>query len=123
MENTFHYMYSAKENEEVLNIRKKYLPREETKMEELMRLDHMVQSAGVMEALIAGIGGTLIFGLGMCLSMKIIGNAMWLGILIGVIGVAGMVAAYPVYRRIFGKVKAQHTPRILELTAELTGEI
>ena len=123
MENTFHYTYSAKENQEVLDIRKKYLPRETSKMEELMRLDKLVQSSGVMESLIAGIGGALIFGLGMCLSMKVIGNAMWLGILLGLVGAAGMVAAYPVYRKIFGEMKAQHAPRILELTAELTGEI
>ena len=120
-ENTFQYTYSAPENQEVLNIRKKYLPREETKMEELMRLDHQVQSSGVMEALCAGIGGALVFGLGMCLAMKVIGNAMWLGILIGLIGTAGMLIAYPVYRKIFAKAKNEHTPRILELTAELTG--
>lgn len=121
-ENTFHYTYSAPENQEVLNIRKKYLPQEESKMEELMRLDRLVQSSGVMEALCAGIGGALVFGLGMCLAMKVIGNAMWLGILLGLIGAAGMLAAYPVYRRFFEKAKIQHTPRILELTAELTGE-
>ena len=119
-ENTFQYTYSATCNQEVLNIRKKYLPREETKMEELMRLDHQVQSSGVMEALCAGIGGALVFGLGMCLSMKIIGNAMWLGILLGLIGAAGMIAAYPVYRRVFEKTKNKNTPRILELTAELS---
>ena len=122
-ENTFHYTYSAQENQEVLNIRKKYMPHEETKLEELKRLDNLVQASGVMEALIAGIGGALIFGLGFCLTMKVIGNAMWLGILLGLIGVAGMVAAYPVHRKIFRKMKAQHAPRILELTAELTGEI
>ncbi len=106
----------------MLNIRKKYLPREETKMEELMRLDRMVQSSGMIESLSAGIGGALVFGLGMCLSMKVIGNAMWLGILLGLIGAAGMLIAYPVYRKIFEKTKNEHTPRILELTAEITGE-
>ena len=122
-ENTFHYTYSAPENQEVLNIRKKYLPQEETKLEELMRLDHQVQSSGVMESLCAGIGGALVFGLGMCLSMKVIGNAMWLGILLGLIGVTGMITAYPVYRKYFEKAKSQYVPRILELTAELSDEI
>ena len=121
-ENSFHYTYSAPENQEVLNIRKKYLPREETKMEELMRLDRMVQSSGMIESLSAGIGGVLVFGLGMCLSMKVIGNVMWLGVLLGLIGTAGMLIAYPVYRKIFEKTKNEHTPRILELTAEITGE-
>ena len=122
-ENTFQYTYSAKENQEVLNIRKKYMPHEETKMEELLRLDHRVQNSGVTESLCVGIGGALIFGLGFCLTMKVIGNAMWLGILLGLIGAAGMLAAYPVYRNFFEKAKNEHTPRILELTAELTGNI
>ena len=119
-ENTFHYTYSAPENQEVLNIRKKYMPQEECKLEELKRLDNLVQSSGVMEALIAGIGGALVFFLRMCLSMKVIGNAMWLGILLGLVGAVGMLAAYPVYRRFFEKAKAQHIPRILQLTEELS---
>ena len=121
-ENTFSYTYSAKENQEVLNIRKKYLPHEETKLEELKRLDNLVQSSGVMEALSVGIVGCLVFGMGMCLAMEVIGSAMWLGILLGAIGTAGMFAAYPVYRKYFEKNKQKYTPRILELTAELTGE-
>ena len=122
-ENSFSYTYSAKENQEVLNIRKKYMPHEETKMEELKRLDNLVQGSGVMESLCVGIGGALVFGLGMCLAMKVIGNAMWLGILLGLVGTVGMLFAYPVYRKIFEKVKNEHTPRILELTAELSGNI
>ena len=121
-ERAFSYTYSAACNQEVLNIRKKYLPQEESKLQELKRLDNLVQSSGVMEALIVGIGGCLIFGLGLCLAMKVIGNAMWLGIVLGVLGTAAMVTAYPAYRQIFGKTKAQYRPRILELTAELTGE-
>ena len=122
-ENTFHYTYSAPESQEVLNIRKRYLPREETKMEELMRLDHQVQSSGIMESLCAGIGGALIFGLGMCLAMEVIGHMVWLGVILGLIGAAGMLLAYPVYRKFFAKAKAQYAPRILQLTEELSGNL
>ena len=122
-ENTFHYTYSATCNQEVLNIRKKYLPREETKLEELKRLDSLVQNSGIMESLILGVGGCLVFGLGLCLAMKVIGNAMWLGILLGLVGTVGMICAYPINRKVYNKVKAELTPRILELTAELTGNI
>ena len=122
-ENTFHYTYSAKDNQEVLNIRKKYMPHEETKLEELKRLDNLVQSSGVMEALCAGIGGALIFGLGLCLAMEVIGNAVWLGVILGLVGIAGMLAAFPVYRKAFEKAKSEYAPRILELTAELTGDM
>lgn len=121
--NSFSYTYSAKENQEVLAIRKKYMPQEETKLEELKRLDGLVQNSGVMEALIVGILGCLMFGLGMCLAMQVIGNAMWLGILLGIAGAIGMGFAYPVNRKCYNKVKKQHLPRILELTAELAGEV
>ena len=122
-ENAFSYTYSATSNQEVLNIRKKYLPREETKLEELKRLDHLVQNSGVTESLCAGIGGCLIFGLGLCLAMEVIGQMIWLGVILGFIGAVGMLVAFPVYRRFFNKAKAQHTPRILELAAELSGQV
>ena len=125
MENTFSYQYSAKENAEVQAIRKKYLPRSESKLEELKRLDEAVQTSGMVESLCAGIGGLLIFGLGMCLAMQVIGSGlvmMIVGILIGIVGMAGMLVAYPVYRKIFKRTKEKYAPRILELTAELTGE-
>lgn len=123
MDNTFHYTYRAQEIQEVLNIRKKYLPKEETKLEELKRLDSLVQNSGIAESLILGVGGCLVFGLGMCLAMEVIGNIMWLGILLGLIGTVGMILAYPVNRKCYNKAKAEHAPRILELTAELSGTI
>ena len=122
-ENTFSYTYSAKENQEVLNIRKKYLPQEESKLEELKRLDNLVQTAGIAESLCAGIGGAMIFGLGLCLAMEVIGRMIWLGVVLGLIGMAGMLFAYPVYRKFFAKAKEQHTPRILHLAEELSGDL
>ena len=122
---TFVYKYSAKENKEVQEIRNKYLPREESKLEELKRLDYMVQRSGIIESLCFGIGGALVFGLGLCLAMQIIGNGIFmitLGVFLGIIGMCGMFAAYPVYRKVFSATKEKYTPRILELTAELTGE-
>ena len=125
MENTFSYKYSAKENAKVQAIRKKYLPKSESKLEELKRLDETVQASGMVESLCAGIGGALIFGLGLCLAMQVIGSGlvmMIIGVLIGIVGMAGMLVAYPVYRKVFSATKEKYAPRILELTAELTGE-
>jgi hypothetical protein len=122
-ETTFIYKYSAKENAEVQAIRKKYLPREESKLEELKRLDCMVQNSGTMESLCVGIGGTLVLGIGMCLAMQVIGTgaiSIAIGVLLGIIGMGAMLTAYPVYRRVFDKTKQKYAPRILELTAELT---
>lgn len=122
-ESTFSYCYSAKENREVQEIRKKYLPKSENSLDELRRLDRYVQTSGMTESLSVGIGGILIFGLGMCFAMQILGSGVFfviLGTLLGIIGMIGMVAAYPVYRLVFEKTKVKYTPRILELTAELS---
>lgn len=121
----FSYCYSAKENTEVLEIRKKYLPQNESKIDELKRLDALVQGSGVVEALCAGFIGFMLLGLGVCLTVQIIGFGGWLialGILLAIVGIIGMAVAYPMYRRIFGRTKAKYTPRILELAAELSGE-
>ena len=122
-ENAFSYTYSAAENQEVLRIRQKYLPKEETKLEELKRLDSLVHSSGVIQGLCAGIGGCLVFGLGLCLAMEVIGHMIWLGVILGLVGTAGMLAAFPIYRKIFHKAKSQHSPRILELAAQLSGHV
>ena len=124
-ENTFSYKYSAKENQEIEEIRKKDLPQSESKLDELKRLDGYVQNSGVLESLCVGISSSLIFGLGMCLTMQVIGNGTLmkvLGVLFGIVGIVGMLAAYPVYRSIFSKTKAKYTPKILELTEELSNE-
>ena len=122
-ENNFSYTYSAKKNQEVQDIRSKYLPHKESKLEELKRLDSQVQTAGVMESLIVGVSGCLIFGLGMCLSMEIIGHMKWLGVILGLVGCVVMIFAYPVNRKFFFKAKEQHTPRILQLAEELSIEM
>lgn len=119
----FSYTYSAPENQEILNIRRMYLPREETKIEELKRLDHLVQSSGVTGSLCAGIIGCTVFNLGMCLSMEVIGQLPWLGILLGTAGALMMLSAFPMYRRFLSKAKAKYAPRILQLAAELSGEV
>lgn len=121
-DSVFRYSYSAKQNEEVQAIRSKYLPKPESKLDELKRLDQYVHSAGMAQSLAVGILGCLVFGLGMCFAMQVIGQSVALGAFIGVWGVAAMIAAYPVYRTIFKKAKAKYQPRILELTAELCGE-
>lgn len=119
---TFSYSYSAKENKEIQEIRQRYMPRSESKLEELKRLDKSVQDAGVMEGLCVGIAGALIFGLGMCLAMHVIGSGVFfmiIGILLGLIGMAVMIMAYPVYRIVYDKTKDKFSPRILELAEEL----
>lgn len=115
---TFHYTYSAKQQEEIKNIRKKYAPPEEDKMEQLRRLDASVTRKGTVIALVVGVLGALIFGIGMCCTM--VWDGLFVpGIIIGVIGILGMIAAYPIYLRITKKQREKLAPEIIRLTDEL----
>lgn len=120
MEKTgFNYTYSAKEQDEVKRIREKYTDKQENKMEQLRRLDQKVTQKGTMLAIIIGVVGTLILGLGM--SCALVWQAAWFipGIIIGVVGIAILVIAYPVYVNITKKEREKYGPEILRLADEL----
>ena len=117
--NTFSYNYSAARNKEVENIRKKYMPKEESKIETLKRLDDRVQTAGMIEGLCLGIIGALVFGIGMCFFLDVFVGEVWLTALLMVLGANIMIPAYPIYRRIARKTKAELTPEILRLSEEI----
>ncbi len=131
MENkeTFNYTYSAKEQEEIKAIRKKYAPKEETidKMEQLRRLDASVTHKATSASLVFGVIGALILGIGMSLAMTDIGKAVGLsvtlamivGILIGIVGIALVCVAYPLYNHIVKKERERIAPEIIRLTDEL----
>ena len=117
---TFHYHYSAKENKEIQEIRERYLPKSESKIEELKRLDRRVQMAGQAQSLCVGIIGCLIFGIGLCMVLQAMKGGIVLGSMLGIVGAVIMFCAYPVFRFWSGKVKSQLVPRILELSDELS---
>ncbi|MBQ7968778.1 MAG: hypothetical protein IJ292_03055 [Clostridia bacterium] len=126
---TFNYTYSAKEQEEIKAIRKKYASPEEPedKMAQLRRLDAAVTQKATTVSLVFGIIGALILGIGMSLAMTEIGGmlgmqgemAMAVGIIIGIIGIALVCIAYPVYNRIIKKEREKIAPEIIRLTDEL----
>ena len=123
-ETSFSYTYSAAQQQEVENIRKKYLPKEEDKMEQLRRLHHSATQKATSSSIALGTVGTLILGIGMSLVMSDFGNvlgafAMAVGILVGVVGMVLIALAYPVYNRVLKKERARIAPEILRLTDEL----
>ena len=124
---TFNYTYSAKEQNEIQNIRKKYAAPEEDKMERLRRLDAGVTGKATMKALIPGLIGALFLGVGMSLAMSDFGRmlgfhqnmALLIGIVIGILGIALVCLAYPLYNYVIKKERAKIAPEILRLTEEL----
>jgi hypothetical protein len=117
---TFQYTYSAKQQEEIETIRKRYVPKEENKMEQLRRLDESATRPGTIAALVVGVLSALVLGVGMSCTMVWGGSLFIPGIIIGVIGIAGVGAAYPLYNRITKKQREKLAPEILRLTDELS---
>lgn len=119
--NTFNYTYSAKQQAEIENIRKKYAPSasNEDKMEQLRRLDRKVSQKATTVSLIIGILGTLIMGIGMCCTMVWQSTLFIPGIIIGIIGIGILSAAYPVFNKILKIEREKIAPEILRLTDEL----
>lgn len=116
---SFHYTYSAKEQEEIKKIRGKYVPKEENKMEQLRRLDQGVTRKGTSYSIMIGVIGSLLLGLGMSCIMVWQGSWFIPGIIIGVIGIAIVVAAYPVYNLVTKREREKIAPEIIRLTDEL----
>lgn len=116
---TFTYSYSAKQQEEIEKIRKKYLPQPDDKMEQIRKLDNSVTKKGTAVSITVGIISTLVLGVGMCCTMVWTDRFFVLGIIVGVIGIAGVICAYPLYNHIVKKEREKIAPQILKLTEEM----
>lgn len=115
----FSYTYSAREQEEIKTIRQKYMSQEENKMEQLRRLDKNATWKGTIVASILGVIGAFFLGIGMCCTMVWSGLLFVPGIIIGIIGLIVIAAAYPLYLKITKKQREKLAPQILKLTDEL----
>lgn len=115
----FNYTYSAKQQDEVKRIREKYVVQEEDKMEQLRRLDHSVTQKSTMYSIVVGVIGSLVMGIGMCCCM--VWQGVWFvpGIIVGIIGMALVGCAYPVYNHITQTEREKIAPEIIRLTDEL----
>ena len=120
----FSFIYSAQQQKEVEEIRKKYLPKEEDKMEQIRRLHAIPTQKAQAASLAVGVIGALILGTGMSVCLTDIGAAlgslaMVIGILVGVVGMVLVALAYPLYNRVLKKNRDKIAPEILRLSDEL----
>lgn len=123
----FRYTYSAREQAEIKQIRAKYTPTEENKLDRIRRLDGIATQKAQAVSLIFGILGALILGFGMSLILSDLAAQLALGkvlsvVLGSILGVAGgglVCLAYPMYNMILHRERAKVAPEILRLTDDL----
>jgi hypothetical protein len=111
--------YSADEQKELNAIRAKYAPKENkplTNLDKAKAIDARVECKALIAGLAVGIVGTLIAGLGM--SCVLVWDKLALGIVIGLAGIAGAAAAWPLYQRVLRRERAKAADEIMKLSEE-----
>ena len=103
-------------------IANEYAKKEDSKVVALKKLDRKVKLPAEIFAYSNGVIMSLVFGIGMCLSMKVIGDAFLLGIIIGIIGIIGVSVNYPIYKRILKAYKDKYAYDIIKLAQEISNE-
>lgn len=116
-ENTVNITYSAEEQKEIDSIRAKYQPGEKqqpTNLDKLKKLDAKVESKAMVSALSEGIISTLVLGVGM--TCVLVWNQPVIGVIVGVLGLAGALYAWPLYQKVLKKERGKAAPEILRLS-------
>ncbi len=105
-------------------IANEYAPKDTSKVIALRKLDRKAKGKANLFAYTFGILMALVLGVGMCLSMGVIGDEstfmMTIGIIVGVIGVAGVSINYPIYKKLLENGKKQYAFEIMQLAKEIS---
>ncbi len=107
-------------------IASEYAPAETRKVVALRKLDRRAKLPANIFAYTFGLAMALLLGTGMCLSMKVIGDGsplmMVLGIVIGVIGIAGVSVNHALYSRMLERSKKKYSADIIALASQIAEE-
>jgi len=101
-----------------------YAPKDTSKVVALRKLDAKAKRPAAVFTYTFGILAALVMGVGMCLSMKVIGGGTTpmfiLGVVLGVVGLLGMGINYPIYKKLLAKGKEKYAYDIMELAKEIS---
>lgn len=108
------------------HLANEYAPKDDSKVIALRKLDARAKLPATVVTYTFGILSALVTGVGMCLSMRVIGsgsNAMFvLGVIVGILGLVGMGVNYPVYKTLLAKGKKKYAFEIMELARAISEE-
>ena len=106
------------------HLANEYAPKDTSKVVALRKLDARAKRPANIFTYTFGILAALVAGLGMCLSMKVIGSGtpvmFVLGVIIGAIGLVGMGINYPLYKKLLAQGKQKYAFEIMELAKEIS---
>lgn len=101
-----------------------YAPKDTSKVVALRKLDARAKLPATIFTYTFGIIAALVTGVGMCFSMNVIGSGTTtmfvLGVIVGIVGLAGMGINYPIYKKMLAKEKQKYAYEIIELAKEIS---
>ena len=101
-----------------------YAPKDTSKVVALRKLDKKAKRPANIFTYSLGILSALVFGIGMCLGMRVIGSGSTVsfvaGIIIGIIGMIGMGVNLPIYKKLLEKGKQKYAFEIIELAKTIS---
>lgn len=101
-----------------------YAPKDTSKVVALRKLDARAKLPTIIFTYTFGIIAALVTGVGMCFSMNVIGSGTTtmfvLGVIVGIVGLAGMGINYPIYKKMLAKGKQKYAYEIIELAKEIS---
>ena len=107
-------------------IASEYAPKETRKVVALKKLDNRAKRPAKIFAYTFGVVTVLLLGVGMCLSMRVIGNGSTsftvLGAVVGVIGIVGVSVNYAIYKKILDNSKKKYSADIIALANQIATE-
>ena len=103
-----------------------YSKKSTSKVVALRKLDAAAKRTANIFAYSFGVFATLVLGVGMCLSMKVIGNGtiamMSVGIVLGILGIVGCATNYFIYKKLLKNGKEKYAGDIIRLANEIVAE-
>lgn len=101
-----------------------YAPKDTSKVVALRKLDARAKLPATIFTYTFGIIAALVTGVGMCFSMNVIGSGTTtmfvLGVIVGIVGLAGMGINYPIYKKMLAKGKQKYAYEMIELAKEIS---
>ena len=108
------------------SIANEYAVKDTTKVVQLKKLDKKAKLPANVFAYTFGVVSSLVFGVGMCLAMKVIGDASAVataaGIIVGTLGIVGVSVNYPIYKKLLKNGQDKYAADILRLAKEISEE-
>lgn len=102
-------------------IANEYAPKDTSKIVALRKLDRKAKRPAEIFGFTFGVIAALIMGVGMCLSMKVIGGGSTAMVTLGiVVGIVMVGVNYPIYKKMLENGKKKYAFEIVELAKEIS---